>query len=215
MIRYLKYIFLIFGSLALLIMGFFVLQNKHDLKLAWNYWDVLDYEHISQNCPSAKGDYFYPCFKQKYKEFLEKAGLTGTSVGLKLAFNFMDKDKAYSDLPGGEKVKDIMYSLNYLELNNLAIANSYRRFYGFEKMYGGYLTSLREFLDGAEKFSDNVIKGLEGDAGIAGVEDRQMREKLAQRFSSLKNEYKAVLKEARDFTEGEIKRFLKKASEEN
>ncbi|MEX0798447.1 MAG: hypothetical protein WD025_03335, partial [Bacteriovoracaceae bacterium] len=193
MLRYLKYIFLVFGSLALLIIGFFIFQNKRDLKLAWDYWNVLDYEYMTQNCPEAEKQYYYPCFKKEYQEYLDQAGLTGTSIGLKLAFNFMDKDKASSERYENKNIKNIVYSLNYLEINNMAIKNSYRRFYGFKNMYGGYLSSLREFLDGAEKFSKNMIEGLESEEGIASIQGEETKRKLSKRFSALKAAYKQEL----------------------
>lgn len=211
MIRYLKYIFLIFGSMALAVMGFFVFQNKKDLKLAWEYWDRLDYDTMSEECSSAPGNYYYPCFKTEFEDFLKESGLTGVGIGLKLAFNFMDEDKASTELFQNEKLKNLNYSLNYLEINNLAIDQSYRRFYGFQKMYGGYLSSLRDFLDGAKKFSDSLVEGLESEEGIASVEDVQKREDLAERFKRLKNNYEKAYSEARGFVDEEIETFLEKA----
>ena len=214
MIRYLKYIFLIFGALALAIIGFFVFQNKKDLGLFFEYRERLSYDHVSQNCPRASDRYYYPCFQRVFKEYLEKSGLTGVSVGLKLAFNFMDEDKENSGGFVEPAAKDASYGLNYLEINNMAIDQSYRRFYGFENMYGGYLSSLREFLDGAKKFSDNLIAGLEGEEGLAAVNDPAAKERLQKRFERLRENYKKVYGEGRGFVDKEIESFLKKAEGE-
>ena len=214
MIRYLKYVFLIFGGLGLSIMAFFYYQNHHDLHLVWDYSDELDYEEIAEDCSKAQGSYYYPCFLEEFKELVEQSGITGISFGLKLAFNFMDEDKATTTLFENEKVKDIEYALNYLEINNLAIRNSYQRFFGIRNMYSGYLSSLRDFLDGAEKFSQNLIDGLDGEDGISSIENDQARERVELRYEEVLSEYEEEYSKARTFVESEIEKVLK-AHEEN
>lgn len=213
MIRYLKYIFLIFGTLAFAVMAFFSFQNRKDIGLAWDYWDRLDYDTISKNCET-KGQYYYPCFKREFQSYLEKSGLTGVSIGLKLAFNFMDEDKASTTLFETNEVRDFHYALDYLELNNMAISQSYLRFYGFKNLYGGYLSSLRDFLDGAKKFSDNLVKGLEGENGVLSVKDEQARSLLLDRFEKVSREYELAYGEARNFVDTEIEQFLAKAEQQ-
>ncbi|MCO4753691.1 MAG: hypothetical protein KC478_04380 [Bacteriovoracaceae bacterium] len=208
MIRYLKYIFLIFGGIGLLIIGFFCYQNQHDLALVWDYKSKLDYDEVSENCPTAQGNYYYPCFKERFTELTEQSGLTGIGFGLKIAFNFMDDDKATTTVFANENIKNIQYALNYLELNNLAIKNSYKRFFGIKKMYGGYLSSLRDFLDGAEKFSGNLIKGLESEEGIVSIEDEKVRLEVQARYDMISSEYKAEYAKAREFVESEIEKVL-------
>ena len=212
MIRYLKYIFLIFGSLALAVIGFFIFQNRKDIQRAWDYKERLGYEHVSAHCPQAQDSYYYPCFKQVFEEYIHEAGLTGVSIGMKLAFNFMDEDKASTDLDS-EKVKEIIYALNYLELNNIAIEQSPRRFYGFRNMYGGYLSSVRDFLDKAKKFSDNLILGLEGGEGLASLSEGEQKQELQKRFKDLKADYEKIYGEVRGNLDKEIEEFLKKVKE--
>lgn len=212
MIRYLKWIFLIFGGMALLVIGFFGYQNRKDLSLAWDYSDKLDYEYQQKHCKEASKDkYYFPCFKKDFKEYVEKGGLTAIGLGLKMAFNFMDKDKANNQAFETQNERDVAFALNYLELNNMAISQSYLRFNGFKNMYGGYLSSLRDYLDGAKKFSDNLIHGLESDKGIASIKNKETKDRFAKRFASLKSEYERVYSEARGFTENEIEDFLEKA----
>ncbi|MBC74471.1 MAG: hypothetical protein CME64_00490 [Halobacteriovoraceae bacterium] len=213
MIRYLKYIFLIFGGLGLCIMGFFYYQNHHDLHLVWDYSDELDYEEIVEECPDAKGSYYYPCFYEEFEELIEQSGITGISFGLKLAFNFMDDDKQTTTLFETEKVRDIEYAINYLEINNLAIKNSYKRFFGIKKMYSGYLSSLRDFLEGAEKFSGNLIEGLESEEGVSSIKDEQAQARVKERFDKVHAEYKEEYAKARAFVDGEIERVLKEHEE--
>lgn len=211
MIRYLKYIFLIFGTLALLIIGFFVFQNKEDLSLVMEFRSKLSYDTVSENCPDAQGSYYFPCFKPVFEEFTSKGSLTAIGFGLKMAFNFMDDDKESTTLFPTQKQKDVAYALDYLELNNIAIAASNKSFKGFDNMYGGYLSSLREFLEGAKKFSDNLIAGLEGEDGIAAIEDKSAKAMFSERFKIVKSEYDRVYTQVREFTENEIEAFLEKA----
>ena len=172
---------------------------------------VLDYEYQKENCEEAQNNYFFPCFKKDFKEFVGKGSLTAIGLGLKMAFNFMDKDKANNEAFKTQNEKDIAFALNYLELNNLAISQSHLRFHGFQNMYGGYLSSLRDYLDGAKKFSDNLIEGLESKDGIASVKDEKMRARFEERYANLKKNYDEAYSSARGFTDREIEAFLKKA----
>ena len=67
MLRFLKWIFFIFGGLALIIMMFFYAQNKKDIHLALEYKDILDYEYLAENCPQTEKNYLYPCFHKRYQ----------------------------------------------------------------------------------------------------------------------------------------------------
>lgn len=93
MLRFLKWVFFIFGGLALSIMIFFYSQNKEDIHLALDYKEKLSHDYLVENCPVTKDKYYYPCFKKSFREMVSKAGLTGISIALKFAFNFMDDDK--------------------------------------------------------------------------------------------------------------------------
>lgn len=212
MLRFLKWIFFIFGGLALGIMIFFYSQNKKDIHLALDYKDILDHEYLSQNCPQTKelkSNYLYPCFKTYYDEMLEKAGLTGVSIGLKLAFNFMDEDKEKQKL-FEKKEADIVYSLHYLELNNKAIDECDERFNGFKMMYGGYLSSLRDFLRGAKDFNDGLILGLEGDEGIESLETEDKRILYSEKLNRLKAQYEQIYQEVHERNEAKINELLAK-----
>lgn len=209
MLRFLKWIFFIFGGLALAIMTFFYSQNKKDIHLALDYKDILDQEYLSENCPRSEGNYLYPCFYKHYSDMVEKAGLTGVSMALKLAFNFMDEDKEKQTRFSGNE-KDIVYSLNYLELNNKAIDESDERFNGFEFMYGGYLSSIRDFLKGAKSFSEGIIQGLEGEKGISSLESVEKQELYQERLDELKAEFERLYTEVHDRNEQKISELLAK-----
>ena len=157
MLRFLKWIFLIFGGIALCIMTFFFIQNKHDLGVAWDYKNRLNYNVIKENCKSGQ-NYNYPCFKNEFETYIKEVSLTGISIGLKFAFNFMEEDKTnIEDLKGGEKEKEIVYSLNHIELNNIALRNTYRRFFGFKFTYGGFVGKIQENLERSTYFADGIL----------------------------------------------------------
>lgn len=214
MIRYVKYIFLVFGGLGLAIILFFIAQNREDLKLAWEYRPKFSYDNVAKNCPATKDHYYYPCFRKTFEQYAQQVGLTGISFGMKMAFNFMDEDKeraqVYSDAQEPTRLKDIEFALNYLDLNNIAIRQSHRKFIGFEKMYAGYLSSVRDFLEGAKKFSDNLILGLEGEEGFSSLADSQVKSKLTQRYLEIKSTYESEYEKAHAFIQSEIDEILKK-----
>ena len=82
-------------------------------------------------------------------------------------------------------LKDLTYSLNYLEINNVAIDQSYRRYFGYEFTYAGYLSKLRDYYKNAFEFSDNLIYGLKGKDGISAVKDLKERQLLQKRFDKI------------------------------
>lgn len=208
MLRFLKWIFFVFGGLALGIMIFFYNQNKKDLNLAWDYKSKMDYEEVSKNCDSPQ-KYLYPCFEKIYSEYVEKVSLTGLSIGLKFAFNFMDDDRENQNLYNKSE-KDIRYSLNYLRLNNLTIKEAGERFHGYELLYGGYLSSIRDYLDGAKKFSEGIIEGLEGKEGIQKLEDESKTQSYEAELEQLKSDFYAHYKKAYELNEKRINELLAK-----
>ena len=116
MVRYLKYIVLIFGGIGLFAASFFYLQNKNDITVALEYRSKIDYEHLNKNCPIKEKDYIFPCIKNEFKEFLDHVSLTGTSMGMKMVFNVMDDDRAQTTVFPSEELKALHFSINYLEL---------------------------------------------------------------------------------------------------
>ena len=79
MLRFLKWIFFVFGGLGLLIMSFFFIQNKHDLKMYFNSKDSYSYEIIKSSCSDVKDEYYYPCFETVFEKYLEKVFLNNHS----------------------------------------------------------------------------------------------------------------------------------------
>lgn len=208
MLRFLKYIFLIFGSLALGIMIFFYFQNKEDLGSVWNNRKSISYEVISKECP----DEHYNCFKERFDAFSSKVSLTGLSLGLKLGFNYLEESKEKSDL----KYKDIEYALRHLELNNTVIKYTNNLFFGFEKLYGGYIGKMIDFLAQAKDFSNNLIIGLtKSENGIDSVQDIDTKIKFEIRLNRIREELDLQLNKIQQFINREVERIekLQKESE--
>lgn len=207
MVRYLKYIVLIFGSLGIIIGSFFVYQNRVDISTAMEYNSILDYENLRKTCLGIEKDYYYPCLKKKFAEFLSKVSLTGTNIGMKMMFTVIDEDKAKTTFFETEKQKQIEYTINYLEINNMAIDNVYKRYFGMETMYGGFIASLNKYYDKAYEFSENLIIGLDSHEGIKSLESKAHQEQANKRFQLVKEEFYRFKQESQDFIESEIKRL--------
>lgn len=190
MIKYLKYILLVFGSLGVLLVSFFFFQNKHDLSTYSEFGDKLDYDYLSSNCIGTKDNYYYPCFLKHYETYNSKVSLTGRSLGLKKAFDFLDEDKAKSKIEN----KDIVYSLNYLEINNIAITNVENHYYGFDFVRPSYPEQVKRFKEKAAEFSQNLIFGLEGVDGLQKLPAPSAKE-LTARFEYLKETFFALKSE--------------------
>ncbi len=214
MTKYLGWIFFTFGGLAAGIMFFFFMQNKTDLMAAWDHKDGLLYNGLRENCKNVEKDYYYPCFKTNYINYLPNVGLTGTSLGLKLAFNMMDNDKEHTSYFSSENSKIFNYSLNYLEINIYAIANSTKNFTGFESLYSGYIGSLRDFVLEGGEFHNNIVKGLKGDKGIKLLEEPAERESLLASLNEVDETFRIAHRKADDFVNSETKRLKEKYKEE-
>ena len=93
MIRYVKHILLVFGSLGCLLVCFFYLQNKHDLQLYFSQGSKLDYETLKESCEKVQQNYYYPCFRENFVDLISNLSVTGRSLALKKAFNFIELDK--------------------------------------------------------------------------------------------------------------------------
>ena len=210
MLRFLKWIFFVFGGLAVGILTFFYIQNKHDIGVAFDYYQKLQYENIRSSCLNSEKDYFYPCFVKEFESYLHKTSLTGMSLGLKMAFNFIDEDKQNTKMFENEVEKDITYSLNYLEINNLAIKNSYKRFFGLEFTYGGFVGKVQDNLEKASAFSDGIIEGLKGDHGITKLNNPAIEEQMYARLTALVSDHEQAKQEVQLWLDIEIKKLEKK-----
>ena len=207
MIRYLKYIVIVFGSIGIAVGGFFAYQNRVDLSHALEYRKIIDYEYLQKYCLGVDKRYFYPCLKDKYIEYLEKVSLTGTNIGLRMMFSVIEDDKANVEKFESENLKNLVYTLNYLEVNNLTMDNAYRRYFGLPALYGGFLSSLNEYYPRAFRFSEDLIAGMESPNGLDSITDSATRDQLDSRFQAIRENYYQIKQEALDFIEKETARI--------
>lgn len=208
MLKLLKWVFLVFGSLGLLIMIFFYSQNRVDLHYYFANRDSLSYDVIKNNCPEAQEDYYFMCFKENFKKYLEGVSLTGTSLGLKSAFSFIDEDKQKNKMYKGVE-NDVRFGLNHLRINNLALENSTKRFHGFEFTYGGYIGKISDFNEKAVDFSKGIIDGLKSDDGIKSL-PKTHRDKYYMELQSLEFEFNKITKTVQAWLDLNIKHLKDK-----
>jgi hypothetical protein len=207
MLRFLKWIFLVFGGLGFSIMCFFFFQNKHDLQVYFGTKDTLSYEVLQTTCINANEKYYFPCFKESFRKYLTNVSLTGTSLGLKTAFNFVEDDKLNQKLYKTQKEADIRYALNHLVINNLALNNATNRFYGFDFTYGGYVGKIQDFHTKAREFSDGIIEGLKGKEGINSVVDPLKKSEFESDLAIIESEYKDSQDLVSKWLDSEVKRL--------
>ncbi len=216
MIRFLKYIFLVFGLLAISIAGFFAYNNRVDLKRAYAVKNIISFDYAKNNCPEVKEKLSsFPCLKLKLDQYFSDVSLTGISIGLKFAFNFLDEDRENSHYEAGEKFKEFIYTLHYLELNNMAIKQSTKRYFGFSFMYSGYIGSLERFSEKSFEFSENLIKGLRSKEGIQVLKEPELVKSLNERLLILEKEYLNYKEETKSFINQEIKRLTEASDAKN
>lgn len=202
MLRFLKYIFLIFGGLALSVMIFFFVQNKEDLSVVWEYKNKLSYEKTKKECVKKE---LFICFKNEFNEFSDKVSLTGLSLGLKLAFNYLEKSKSLSK----STYKDIEYALKHLEINNIVIAKTNNRFHGFKTLYGGYIGKMIDFLKSAKEFSKNLMIGLEkSPEGLKSIKNNEVKARFEAEYLKIKQKFNDEVLKIETFIEKQVK-FLK------
>lgn len=204
MVRYLKLIIIIFGSIGIIAASFFYFQNKTDISYALEYADKIDYAELAKSCPDG---YIYPCLRDVFESYLAEVSLTGTSMGLKMVFSVMDYDKDRTKRFKSEQHRDLQYSINYLEINNMAIKNPIKRYHGFDSLYGGYIATLTRYYDKAYHFSDNIIIGLEGHEGIKTLNDKALEADLTQQLEVLKNDYYSTKQVVEIFLEAELNKI--------
>lgn len=209
MIRYLKYIVIVFGTIGISVASFFAFQNRIDISRALDYRSIIDYDHLKSHCLEIEKDYYYPCLRNKYKEFLEGVSLTGTNMGLRMMFSVIEEDKQKTQKFENSKHKDLEYTLNYLEINNLTMENAYQRYFGISALYGGFLASLREYYSRAEIFSEDLLAGLESPKGIESLEDGEIKLQLLERYKVIRADYYRIKRKASDFIEKETARIKK------
>lgn len=207
MVRYLKYIVLIFGGIGVLAGSFFYLQNKKDISAALDYRSRIDYDFLRSSCSLPIGESIFSCLKTEFDSYLKEVSLTGTSFGLKMVFNVLDEDKDSLTRFKDENLKNFFYSLHYLELNNMAMNNVYRRYHGFSFLYGGFVASLKQYNAKARRFSQDIIIGLEGPKGLVLIKDSEEYDEFFKRFNRVKNEYYKIKTESDDYIEKEWERL--------
>ena len=207
MVRYLKYIVLIFGGIGIIAVSFFYMQNKTDIAQAIKYKGRIDYDYLNKNCKLIEKDYLFPCIKAEYEDYLNNVSLTGTSIGLKMVFNVMDEDKARTTLFSSEEIKQLHFSINYIEINNLALQNAYRRYFGFKNLYGGFVSSLEQYYGKAYEFNDNLILGLESADGIKKLKSNEEIQILISRLETAKNDYYRIKNEVQAHLESEFRKL--------
>lgn len=205
MIRYLKYIVIVFGGLGLTIGGFFFLQNKHDISLAWEYSSKIDTDYLKSECK--QGASVIPCLHGEFREFSKQASLTGMSMGMKMAFNVIDEEKFRETIFKNESYKKVFYSLAHLRINNMALDQVYRNYHGFDSLYPGYIGSLPKFYEDGFEFSENIIHGLQGPEGIETIEDEDLRSAVQADFQEVETRYFAIKEAAKKFIETETNRL--------
>ncbi len=187
MIKYLKYILIVFGSLGVLLVGFFYFQNQHDLHTYLSYRNSLSYDDVKANCKSEK-EYYYPCFKEKFKEYISKVSITGRSIGLNSAFDFLEEDKKRNKF-FSSKVKDITYSIHYIEINNIVLSKLSSSYFGFEFLRSSFIASVQRFEEKAFEFSENLIFGLESKEGLEKIKEGPFFIELSTQFMKEKKRF--------------------------
>lgn len=216
MLSYVKYIVLGFGLIMLGLIGFFGFQNKEDLQLWFSLKNKIE-KLPTQNCLEkyrshhdhfiiVQKDHPYFCIREHFVDHFQDSSLTGISLGLKTFFSWAEEYE-----PNDLHLKTLMF----LDINTQAVQYSFKNFRGPQVLYGAYLRSLKDFIDSAKIFHDNLIKGLLND-------DKQGLEVLRTQNSLLYEEYKkSTLKldkmfdqyynEVIQFQASEADRLLKKA----
>ena len=212
MIRYLKYIVIVFGSIGIGVASFFGYQNRVDISKAFEYREIIDYDYLQNHCLNIEENYYYPCLIEKYQEYLQHVSLTGSNIGLRMMFSVMNEDKAKTTKFPTEKQRDLTYTINFLVVNNYTMSNAHKRYFGFQALYGGFISSLAEFYPRAFGFSDDLIAGLESPKGLESLEDEQVKQRMEDRLKSVKKDYYRIKKEALDFIEKETVRIQKSDS---
>ena len=207
MLHFLKWIFLVFGGIGLSIMCFFFFQNKNDLQVYFGTKSTFSYEFLQATCVEVNEKYYYPCFENNFKKYLANVSLTGTSLGLKSAFNFVEDDKLNQKLYNTQKESNIRYALNHLRINNLALSNATNRFFGFEFTYGGYVGKIQDFHKKAIEFSDGIIEGLTGADGIESVVDQAKKSEFKADLALIRIEYKTAQDLVSQWLDAEVKRL--------
>jgi hypothetical protein len=208
MLRFLKWIFFVFGGLGVVIMSFFYVQNKTDLHLYFGNRSTFNYENIKENC-NTDSHYYFPCFIKEFDTYVQKVSLTGISLGLKTAFTFIDSDKELNKKFSTEENK-VRFGLNHLIINNKALENSTKRFHGLEFTYGGYIGKVKDFLVRGMSFSDGIIKGLRGSDGISSLKNKDLEASYTDELSIIEARYQEIQNHVNGWLDREIKQLKDK-----
>ena len=133
-----------------------------------------------------------------------QVSITGLSLGLKLAFNYLEEAKSRSN----SEYKNIEFALKHLEVNNIVIKYTNHKFHGFKKLYGGYIGKMIDFFKSSKKFSQNLIIGLtKSDEGLKSIQDEAIREKYQIRLDNIVQDLKRESKVIQSFIDSEVERL--------
>ena len=109
--------------------------------------------------------------------------------------------------------KDILYSLNHLKINNLALHNITKQFFGLEFTYGGYVGKIKDFYDEGVDFSNGIIEGLKGAEGFVKLNDPVKQEFYSNELSLIEANLVAAKENVQAWLDSEIKRLKAKHGE--
>ena len=199
--------FVIFFLIGLCALFFF--NNKNDIMTSLAEKEKLTYEYAVANCLDVQDKVYAPCMLKNVEDFFQKVSLTGVSVGLNYGFTFLEEDKKNSEAYPEGIERDVFFSLYYLRLNNLAISYANKNFFGLSFLYGFFISGLYDFYSKAFDFSEDMIKGLASEDGIAKVEDEQLRMSFQAEFAELEKRYLELREEKERFLDSEAKRLKK------
>lgn len=172
----------------------------------WDYNNKLSFNSIVEQCPKDP----YQCYLKEYREYMGLVGLTGLSIGLKKSFNFLDELKQYqtqgrTDLP--EEIP-LEYALYYLEINNIALSQTLRRYHGYDFMRGGNYSSYRDFFKKSFAFADELVLEIDKMPYLFQY-DGPSELSLMKKKKELISEYQLLKKNKQQQLENEIAAFIK------
>lgn len=199
--------FIIFFLISLCAIFFF--NNKNDVFVSLSDKEKLTYEYAVANCSEVENKVYAPCLLKNVEDFFKKVSLTGVSVGLNYGFIFLEEDKKQSEAYPEGIERDVLYSLFYLRLNNLAISYSNEQFLGISFLYGFFISGLYDFYSKAFDFSEDMIKGLQSEDGISKIEDEELRMSFQQEFVLIEKRYLELREEKEKFLASESERLKK------
>jgi hypothetical protein len=204
-----KIVVILLIVMTLTFAGFFYAQNKQDIAVYFKYKEQFEYSSIQKNCKPFKGSHF-DCILKLFKDYTSQVSLTGINFGMHTIFDLIEEDKKKNKFYQDSAEKDVVYSLYYLQLNNLVLHQVRENFRGLESLYGAYISALDEFLPKAYKFSNNLIAGLKGVDGLTMIKDPSKQAEYSQMLDNIIQVYNKEKDENQKFLENEGEKLRKK-----